>query len=339
MKRYGAREVCNVVFRATAPMELGGKQFFKGEPVLYFESLKTTTLEGAGTTVYATGGRGNSRLMSWDGDKTLTFTMEDALITAESFAVLASATSAKITKPDGVPVHKQKRLGLAKDNADPNDKEAKIDLAEEVYTLLTEEPERWQDNYGNYFVKDAENPDEYKAVELASTFTKDKYYKKEENPSYQSIKLGKALISTEDKDSKIQDDLVYVLGADEGGFTTEPYLYTYADGVLTIADKDKYNASNVADATYAINAIDELAKCTAIYLDYYTTGANEFTRLSITPDSFGANFYVEADTLFRDDAGADYPAIFTIPNARVQSNFTITMASSGDPSGIMRLAA
>ena len=55
MKRYGVREICNVTFRDTAHMELGGKRFFKGEPVLFFNSLKTSSLEGAATTVYATG--------------------------------------------------------------------------------------------------------------------------------------------------------------------------------------------------------------------------------------------------------------------------------------------
>ena len=32
------------------------------EPVLYFDTLKTSSMEGAATTVYAQGGRGNS---SW----------------------------------------------------------------------------------------------------------------------------------------------------------------------------------------------------------------------------------------------------------------------------------
>ena len=109
MKRYGVREICEVTFRATAPMELGGKRFFKGEPVLFFNSLKTSSLEGAATTVYATGGRGNSRLMSWDGEKTLTFTMEDALITTDSLALLAAAKGQKMLGK----VHTQKRLGVS----------------------------------------------------------------------------------------------------------------------------------------------------------------------------------------------------------------------------------
>jgi hypothetical protein len=55
-------------------------------------------------------------------------------------------------------------------------------------------------------------------------------------------------------------------------------------------------------------------------------------QIEITPDKFGGNFYLEASTLFRDTNGVDMPAEFIIPNCKVQSNFTFSMASSGDPS-------
>ena len=76
--KFGLREICDVVLKARAPMKIGRKVFYKDEPVLYFDTLKTSTLEGASTTVYATGGRGNTRLIAWDGERTVTFTMEDA---------------------------------------------------------------------------------------------------------------------------------------------------------------------------------------------------------------------------------------------------------------------
>lgn len=53
--RFGLREVCNVVFRAKTKQTLGNRTFFKGEPVLYFDTLKTSSLEGTSTTVYAQG--------------------------------------------------------------------------------------------------------------------------------------------------------------------------------------------------------------------------------------------------------------------------------------------
>ena len=51
--KYGIREICEVVLKAKANMKVGSKMFFKDEPVIYFDSLKTSTMEGAATTVYA----------------------------------------------------------------------------------------------------------------------------------------------------------------------------------------------------------------------------------------------------------------------------------------------
>jgi hypothetical protein len=48
-------------------------------------------LEGAATTVYAQGGAGNPRLVAWEGERTITFTMEDALISPEGFMILSGA--------------------------------------------------------------------------------------------------------------------------------------------------------------------------------------------------------------------------------------------------------
>jgi hypothetical protein len=103
--KYGVREICNVVLRAKSKFKLGSKTFYPDEPVLYFDSLKTSSLEGAATTVYAQGGRGNTRLVAWDGERTLTFTMEDALISPESFLLLSGATMDEVGSTDTVYQH------------------------------------------------------------------------------------------------------------------------------------------------------------------------------------------------------------------------------------------
>lgn len=89
--RFGVREICDVVFKANQAVKIGSRNFVKGQPVLYIDSAKTSTIEGAATTVYATGGKGNSRLIAWEGERTLTFTVEDALLSPMGFAVLSGA--------------------------------------------------------------------------------------------------------------------------------------------------------------------------------------------------------------------------------------------------------
>ena len=89
--KFGVREIANVVFRAKNEQKIGNKTFAKGQPVFYLDTAKTSSMEGAATTVYATGGRGNTRLIAWEGQKTLTFTVEDALLSPISFAMLSGA--------------------------------------------------------------------------------------------------------------------------------------------------------------------------------------------------------------------------------------------------------
>ena len=89
--RFGVREICDVVFKPLAAVDIGNQHFDAMQPVLYLDTAKTSSLEGASTTVYAQGGKGNPRLIGWDGEKTLTFTVEDALMSPLSFHMLSGA--------------------------------------------------------------------------------------------------------------------------------------------------------------------------------------------------------------------------------------------------------
>ena len=59
--RFGVREIADVVLRAKAKQKVGKRTFYRGDPVIYFDSLTTSSMEGAATTNYATGGRGAPR--------------------------------------------------------------------------------------------------------------------------------------------------------------------------------------------------------------------------------------------------------------------------------------
>jgi hypothetical protein len=108
----------------------------------------------------------------------------------------------------------------------------------------------------------------------------------------------------------------------QGNVASEPYLYV----PKTTDSKEIMVKSENYKATDGPKAGD------LILVDYYYKKNSGATQIEITPDKFGGNFYLEASTLFRDTNGVDMPAEFIIPNCKVQSNFTFTMASSGDPS-------
>lgn len=108
--KFGVRQIANVVFRATQDITLGNKSIVKGQPVFYLDTAKTSTIEGAATTVYAQGGRGNTRLIAWEGEKTLTFTVEDALLSPISFAMLSGAGLVKGNSDEFVHFHQTSNL-------------------------------------------------------------------------------------------------------------------------------------------------------------------------------------------------------------------------------------
>ena len=98
--QYGIREVCDLEFYALGAD--GGK---KGtDPVFKIDTAKTSTLESATTTVYAQGGKGNPRLIAWEGERTLTFTVEDALISKEGLELL----NGDVTKDNKITIEPNK---------------------------------------------------------------------------------------------------------------------------------------------------------------------------------------------------------------------------------------
>ena len=100
--KFGVRECANIVFRAKQETVIGTSHFHIGQPVLYIDTATTSSMEQASTSVYAQGGRGNARLIAWEGDKTLTFTVTDALISPVSLSMLSGAG---LVKESGQRVH------------------------------------------------------------------------------------------------------------------------------------------------------------------------------------------------------------------------------------------
>lgn len=74
-KQYGIKEVADVVFYSIT--RIGDEEFYV--PVLYFDTLKVTSLDKSVTAVPSTAGKGNGKILSWNYDKDLKLRLEDAL--------------------------------------------------------------------------------------------------------------------------------------------------------------------------------------------------------------------------------------------------------------------
>jgi hypothetical protein len=82
LDRYGIKEVADVTF-----YDLNADGTPK-VPVLYLDTLKVSTIEQTAEETDARGGKGNAALISWDYGKEITVTLEDALFSAKSMAIM-----------------------------------------------------------------------------------------------------------------------------------------------------------------------------------------------------------------------------------------------------------
>ena len=277
MAKFGVREICDVVLKAKATTKIGNKTFYKNEPVIYFDTLKTSSMEGAATTVYAQGGAGNSRLVAWEGERTVTFTMEDALISPEGFMILSGAGLVEASSDNKIYQHVTETVDAGSITSD--EQSITIPLSNIVYL-----PGNKGENFAYVmFMKDGEI--------ISEPFIP------EHGDSYNGVKQVK----------------VFAAGVPEKSGGT---------GQAHAGDaKHDYEATLPKAGTFD-----------AVLVDYYVEKTGGAQQIEITADKFGGNYYLEASTLFRTTDGVDMPAEFIIPNCKIQSNFTFTMASTGDPS-------
>ena len=268
--KFGVREICDVVFKAKTDVKIGKSNFVAGQPVLYIDTAKTSTLEGAATTVYAQGGKGNTRLIAWEGEKTLTFTVEDALLSPIGFSILSGAGLVEASENNLVHMHMTTDVIL---NA----------KGEAVLTL--------------------------------DAFDADHHYEK---------------------------DVVAVCKTDEAVKAFGTVLDGSGAGVAFLGvatptgdDADVKGALKVSSDKNVTFTFTDGAKAAGktVRIDYYIIKKEGVQTINIDAENFAGYYYVEASTLFRrEDTGKDMPAELILPNVKIQSNFTFTMASTGDPS-------
>ena len=80
--KYGIKEVANVYFEALEDDLAAG--VYKGDIVLFLDTLKVSTIETTAENTAAQGGWGNPKLVQWDYGKEINITLEDALLSLES---------------------------------------------------------------------------------------------------------------------------------------------------------------------------------------------------------------------------------------------------------------
>ena len=270
--KFGIREVNDITIKAQRTVYIARRHFLHGQTVLAIDSAKTSTLEGAATTVYATGGRGNARLIAWEGEKTLTFTLEDALISPIGISILTGA-------------------GLINNMTSSN----KVHIHRTFLNVIEPEtPSGGEPQQTKYFVNLTDALD--KSEEICT-----------DAPLF-------ALIA--ENDGSLTGEMLDIekVSTSKSGENSSTKVY------LKARKDTNQNMAQMIGKTIVIDC-------------YVIKSEASVYEVQIDASSFAGYYYVEGETYFRkQETGKDMPAYLTIPNVKIQSNFTFTMASSGDPS-------
>lgn len=101
--KYGIKEVANVYFEALDDDLAAG--VYKGDIVLFLDTLKVSTIETTAENTAAQGGWGNPKLIQWDYGKEVNITLEDALMSLESLRFMLGGAIKRASAEDSVVVH------------------------------------------------------------------------------------------------------------------------------------------------------------------------------------------------------------------------------------------
>lgn len=225
-------------------------------------------------------------------EKTLTLTIEDALLSPVSFAMLSGA-------------------GLVKGKSGVKGREI---FTHATYDMVVEK-------INNKKVVALTNEDRNGATIVVS----------KEAPVY-PVTLDSAGGQAEYL-SAVTDDEVMVVDTTQTETVTLKKATINADGKVDAGDQTIYFVLGDNDPNSNLDSDDVVKEGMTVRIDCYEVHGEEACEIQIDAENFAGYYYIEADTLFRDEeTGNDVPAQFVIPRGKIQSNFTFTMANSGDPS-------
>lgn len=279
IQRFGSREICDVTFKAlTSGTKVGNRTFNAGQPVFVIDTATTSNFEQASTTVYAQGGKGYNRLIAWEGEKTLTFTVTDALMSPMGLAVLTGA-------------------GFGE--------EAEVKHIHVTYDTIA--------TVGAVSDNDKALSGSISHAQLASEL---------------GVSTDNEILICVDSNIKSYATLL------DGNGAIKDWTQEVKFGNTSSVDSVKISkGSTLAFSTkIAKDSVGDTGSTVTLKLDFYVLLSTDGTQITIGPDDFGGYFYVEADTLYRNQDGKDMAATLTFPKVKIQSGFTMTMAANGDPS-------
>lgn len=284
--------------------------------------------------------------------KTLTFSFEDALLSAEGLAILSGAELIPardknlkqykgIPEADTVIAHTTERFTVT-EQYNPGSTDPEV-AAKPLNIALSKKP--FIGKGGDIYVMLLDNGGEMSGAPIQVNL----------NVSGAAADLGQAYIqrfaagdkvNAYDKSGKkvtIGDTPADGTFWDAAAAVGAVYFTRATNGDITLTDGDALIGEPVAtgigvttDGFTSFNyegSIPSLKKGDTVLIDYYVEYKHDAVQVSIKPEVFAPFMYVEGSSLVRRASdGQDLPCEFVIPKFKITTALTFTLQSTGDAS-------
>lgn len=117
LENYGIQELTELSIKAISPILLGGKQFAKGENILFLKHVEISNLQEETTSSSATGGSNSLSLVRWVTHGDINFTVQHGVLSQRELSLLVDSdilqlNSVEVSRREEKTVNSEKKITL-----------------------------------------------------------------------------------------------------------------------------------------------------------------------------------------------------------------------------------
>lgn len=91
MNYFGVKELYGVALKCTSNMEINGKWFKEGEPIIFFDKIQIAYLDEQKRRTAAKGGYGNATLIKWEDTTGMGIQLSEGIISKVGLSILSNS--------------------------------------------------------------------------------------------------------------------------------------------------------------------------------------------------------------------------------------------------------
>lgn len=99
---FGLKELYELTFKATYPIEMEGRRFEPGEVIVRFDKIQIANFKELTSRISANGGKGNNSLIIWEDPKEIQINFTQGIFSKKQLALLSNSNLIKKAQEDKI---------------------------------------------------------------------------------------------------------------------------------------------------------------------------------------------------------------------------------------------